>query len=190
MTTSSNAPQPTADALYNASRKRRHGTRFRRNADNDITYLNITPMLDMMTILLVFLIKSFSASASNVDVANLTLPHSTTKLKVEEAITLIVNKDTLVLDHKPITKMNNGEPLIEDLPEGPNGYLIKPLYDALVARADYFKQIEQYGGTPFKGQVAVIADKSMSYKTLFKILYTVGRAEFGLFRLFVQKAPD
>ena len=34
---------------------------------------------------------------------------------------------------------------------------------------------------------AVIADKNTSYQTLFKVLYTAGRAEFGVFRLFVQK---
>jgi hypothetical protein len=33
----------------------------------------------------------------------------------------------------------------------------------------------------------VIAAPLTSYRTLFRVLYTAGRAEFGLFKLFVQK---
>jgi biopolymer transport protein ExbD len=65
--------------------------------------------------------------------------------------------------------------------------LIKPLYDVLEAKAEHFKRIEENGGSQFVGRVAVIADKATSYKTIFRILYTAGRAEFGLFKLFVQK---
>ena len=74
-----------------------------------------------------------------------------------------------------------------DLPEGAHGYLVKPLYEALESKADYFKRIEEFGGEQFQGKVAIVADQNTSYQTLFKILYTAGRAEFGFFKLFVQK---
>jgi biopolymer transport protein ExbD len=173
--------------MYDATRKRRLNKRRKRDHHDDVTYLNITPMLDLMTILLVFLIKSFAASASNVNVANLVLPHSSTKLEIQEALQLMITPDEILLDQKVITKLDNGQILLEDLPEGPNGYLIKPLYDVLESRADYFKKIQEFGGTQFVGKIAVIADKKTSYKTLFKVLYTAGRAEFGYFKLFVQK---
>lgn len=179
--------EPTSQAQYSASRKRRVNKRRQRDHGEDVTYLNITPMLDLMTILLVFLIKSFASSASNVNVANLTLPHSTTKLEITEALQLMVTPTEILLDQKVVAKLDNGKILLEDLPEGPNGYLIKPLYDVLVGRADYFKKIQEFGGTQFVGKIAIIADKKTSYKTLFKILYTAGRAEFGYFKLFVQK---
>ncbi len=179
--------QPTQQAMYDASRKRRVGKRRNRDHGEDITYLNITPMLDMMTILLVFLIKSFASSSADVNVANLTLPHSTTKLEISEALQLMITPNEILLDQKVVTQLTNGTINAEDLPEGANGYLIKPLYDVLSSRADYFKKIEEFGGSQFVGKVAVIADKSISYKTLFKVLYTAGRAEFGYFKLFVQK---
>jgi len=188
MTTSSNSPQPTAQAMYIAHRKRRvHKHRGKKN-EGEITHLNITPMLDMMTIILVFLLKSFASSSADVNVSNLALPHSTTKLEIEEALQLMITEDEILLDQKVITKLaGDGALRTEDLPEGINGYLVKPLYDALEARRDYFKRIEEFGGTQFVGRVAVIADKKTSYQTLFKVLYTAGRAEFGMFRLFVQK---
>ncbi len=192
MTTTSflNNNGPTPQAMYDATRKRRLSKRRRRNGEGDIAHLNITPMLDMMTILLVFLLKSFSASAQDVNVSNLVLPHSVSKLKVDEALTVMITQNEVLVDQKFVTALSEkGAVKIEDLPEGPQGYLIKPLYEVLEAKASYFKRIEEYGGTQFVGRVAVVADKETSYKTLFKVLYTAGRAEFGLFKLFVQTIP-
>ena len=46
----------------------------------DIAYLNITPMMDMMTIILVFFLKSFSVSVENIQLSDdLMLPASNTR---------------------------------------------------------------------------------------------------------------
>ena len=176
----------STEAVYQATRKRRGEKRKRRVHKDDISELNITPMLDMMTILLVFLIKSYSTSTDNVSVANLVLPHSTTTLRTEEALQLMITKDSVLVDQRQVLKFENGTFAAADLPEGPGGYLVKPLYDALEARSAYFKRIEEFGGTQFVGRVALVADKGTPYGTLFRVLYTCGRAEFGQFKLFVQ----
>ena len=179
---------PTSQAMYDATRKRRRSGRRKRNHGDEVTYLNITPMLDMMTIILVFLIKSFASSSSNVNVANLNLPHSTTKLDIQEALQLMVTPKELLVDQKVVAKLDGkGNLLASDLPDGQNSYLVKPLYDALENRAAYYKRIEEFGGAQFNGRVAIIADRAIAYRTLFKVLYTAGRAEFGSFKLFVQK---
>jgi biopolymer transport protein ExbD len=174
--------------MYSATRKRRKSQREKRSViGSEIGELNITPMLDLMTILLVFLLISFASSSQNVNVANLTLPYSTTKVPIDEALTLIVSKDGILVDQRLVTKFTNGWFETADLPDGPQGYLVKPLYDALEARADHFKRIEEFGGTQFVGRIAVISDKSTPYSVIFRVLYTCGRAEFGRFKLFVQK---
>jgi len=175
---------PTSHALYDAVRKRRATKRRTKKDENEVTYLNITQMLDMMTNIMVFLLKSFASSATNVTAANLVLPHSTTKLNVEEAIQLMITPEAILVDQKVITKLEDGK-----IPEAAlsEGYLVDELYDALANRADYFKKIQEFGGSQFSGKIAVIADKGTTYQTIFKILYTAGRAEFGLFKLFVQK---
>ena len=190
MTTSSQSPQPTAQAMFDAHKARRKHKQRGKKSDDEITHLNITPMLDMMTIILVFLLKSFASSSADVNVSNLSLPHSSTKLEIEEALQLMITQDEILLDQKVVAALDKGGQLkVSDLPEGVNGYLVQPLYDALESRAEYFKRIEEYGGTQFVGRIAVIADKRTPYQTVFKVLYTAGRAEFGSFRLFVQK-PD
>mgnify|MGYP006284826581 CR=1 FL=1 len=189
MTQSSNfTGGPTSQAMYDATRQRRRTGRHNRHQHEEVTYLNITPMLDMMTIILVFLIKSFASSSSNVNVANLTLPHSTTQLQVEEALQLMVTPGELLVDQKVVAQLDGaGNIQPADLPDGQDSYLIQPLYDALENRAAYYKEIEEFGGSQFNGRVAIIADRSIAYRTLFKVLYTAGRAEFGSFKLFVQR---
>jgi biopolymer transport protein ExbD len=179
---------PQSYAMYAATRKRRKDTRHRKAPNTEITDLNITPMLDLMTILLVFLLMNFAQSTSNVNVANLTLPYSASKLPVEEALTMMVTRDGILVDQRLVTRFDDkGGLAVADLPDGPNGYLIRPLYDALQARADHFKRIEEFGGTQFIGRIAIIADKGIPYAIMFRVLYTAGRAEFGRFKLFVQK---
>ncbi|MBX2811284.1 MAG: biopolymer transporter ExbD [Myxococcales bacterium] len=179
---------PTSQAMYDATRKRRRTGRRKRDHSEDVTYLNITPMLDMMTIILVFLIQSFASSSSNVNVANLNLPHSTTHLNVQEALQLMVTSNAILVDQEVVAQLDvNSHIRTEDLPDGPNSYLVQPLYNALEKRAQYFKDVQEYGGAQFHGRVAIIADRSTAYRTLFKILYTAGRAEYGSFKLFVQK---
>ena len=110
------------------------------------------------------------------------------KLNVKPALQLMVTENAILVDQKLVARLGpGGNVKLDDLPEGAEGYLIQPLYDALEGRASYFKRIEEFGGTKFDGRIAVIADHKTPYRTLFKILYTVGRAEFGLFRLFVKK---
>ncbi|MGF1509515.1 MAG: ExbD/TolR family protein [Myxococcota bacterium] len=185
MTASTDLSQPTSKGLYEAVRSRRATKRRGRKDEEEITYLNITPMLDMMTILLVFLLKSFASSASNVNVANLTLPHSTTKLNVEEAIQILITEDQILVDSQPVLALGPRAKI-------PNGdlrgsTLVGPLYDALSAKAGYLKRIQEFGGAQFNGKVAIVADQQTTYETVEKVLYTAGQAEFGLFRLIVQK---
>ncbi|MBK8014035.1 MAG: biopolymer transporter ExbD [Deltaproteobacteria bacterium] len=189
-TQSQESSGPTSYAMYDATRKRRKTKRHRRTSEADIAYLNITPMLDMMTILLVFLLKSFSASSQDVSVENLLLPHSTTKLNIDEALMVMITRDKILVDKRLVTELTpEGLLRPEDLPEGPHGYLVEPLYEILENKAAYFKRIEDFGGTQFVGKIAIVADRQTSYQTIFKVLYTAGRAEFGFFKLFVQKPP-
>src|SRR5689334_15077713 len=61
--------QPTSAAMYDATRKRRRNKhRKTEHSAGEVKDLNITPMLDMMTILLVFLLKSFASSSQDVNV--------------------------------------------------------------------------------------------------------------------------
>src|SRR6201995_253351 len=71
--------------------------------------LNITPMMDMMTIILVFLLKSFSSSTSTITFdQNLQVPKSFTELNPKLAVTVTVTKKVLLVEGDGIAPINAG----------------------------------------------------------------------------------
>ncbi len=73
----------------------------RRNAvAHEVNFLNITAMMDMMTIILVFLLKSLSASSANLPQTNdLALPTSILQGEPSEsAIQIVVSRDRVLVN--------------------------------------------------------------------------------------------
>ena len=68
--------------------------------------LNITSMMDMMTIILVFLLKSFSATEVTVTPSsNLKLPMSVADKQPSVALNVVVAKDAIIVDNKRILNL-------------------------------------------------------------------------------------
>src|SRR5882757_6041171 len=71
--------------------------------------LNITPMMDMMTIILVFLLKSFSSSTSTITFdSNLQVPKSSTQLKTKLALAVTITKKVILVEGDAIAPVNQG----------------------------------------------------------------------------------
>src|SRR6478736_1454248 len=72
----------------------------RRGGEVEINFLNITAMMDMMTIILVFLLKSMSSSSASVpQSADLTLPNSVlTTEAAQDGLTVVISKSNLIVD--------------------------------------------------------------------------------------------
>src|ERR1700749_4595326 len=72
--------------------------------------LNITPMMDMMTIILVFLLKSFSSSASTLTFdQNLQVPKSSSQLKTKLAVNVTITKKVILVEGDAIAPINQGK---------------------------------------------------------------------------------
>src|SRR4029079_7515472 len=92
--------------------------------------LNITPMMDMMTIILVFLLKSFSSSTSAITFdSNLQVPKSLTELKPKLAVTVTLTKKVILVEGDAIAPINAGrvDPAVKR--DGENGYYIIALVE-------------------------------------------------------------
>src|SRR5438270_1109513 len=71
--------------------------------------LNITPMMDMMTIILVFLLKSFSSSTSTINFnQDLQVPKSMTQLKPKLAVSLTITKKVILVEGDAVAPINGG----------------------------------------------------------------------------------
>ena len=153
--------------------------------------LNIYPMMDMMTILLVFLIQSFaqSSAAKVVQSEELQLPQSVAKTEVVPALSITISASEISVEGKQSLTLRNGQVDPSQKQGGSNGFLVTPLLNVLQQHRDRLKLIAQsQPGQPFKGEVQIIADKRTPYRTLVEVLYTMGQSEFKAMRFVVLKA--
>jgi biopolymer transport protein ExbD len=157
----------------------------------DIKDLNITPMMDMMTIILVFLLKSFTSSAMLVNQdQNMLLPSSSTTLNAKQAIAVTVTKRVVLVDGEPVAPINNGkiDPALKR--DGDNGYYITPLVEMLGRVARKEKKVAEMTGGKFDGELTIVADRYTPYRLLTEILYSCGQAEYANYRLLILKSRE
>jgi biopolymer transport protein ExbD len=160
------------------ARKRRH----ERAAAGEIKELNITAMMDMMTIILVFLIKSYASSAVTMTASeDLKPPISTTRLTPKDTIAVTITPKHVMVGDKSKVDLQNGQLRATDL----SGRLIVPLDVALKTQVEKMKTIEERGGTPFSHELTVIGDKHIQYDLLMSVLYTAGQNELENYRFIV-----
>ena len=153
--------------------------------------LNITPMMDMMTIILVFLLKSF-ASATNLITfdANLQLPPSQTLFKAKQAVPITITKKVILVEGEAVAPVNNGktDPALKK--DGENGYYINPIVDLLTKHANKEKKVADMTGAKFEAELMVIADRTTPYRLLTEVLYSCGQAGYANYRLVVLKQKE
>jgi biopolymer transport protein ExbD len=189
-TTRSGAPlDPVAARLAGKKAIRSYA---RKLADpEDIKDLNITPMMDMMTIILVFLLKSFTSSATLVNLdQNLSLPPSQTRLAPKQAVPITITKRVLLVEGDAVAPINNGRIDPQLKRDGDNGYYITPLVEMLSKVARREKKVAEVTGQKFDGELTIIADKTTPYRLLTEVLYSCGQAEYANYRLLVLKSRE
>lgn len=193
------APSKAAAPAVELSDDDRNRMRFRkavarkkrrdREAEGEIKELNITAMMDLMTIILVFLIKSFSASSITVTASeDVRPPLSTARATPKDTVAITVTPRSIMVGDKRKVDLSQGVLQAGDM----QGRLIVPLDAALKKEVEKLKYIaERNPGAPFNREVSIIGDKRISYDLLSSVLYTAGQNELENFRFIViQKEPD
>lgn len=147
--------------------------------------LNITSLIDVLTILLIFLLKNFSSDPQLSTSKEIKLPYTTSEERVKTAINISISKKWILLDGNSITKtMEAIEEKQIDIPK---------LRAALARKANTEKQIaETYKkagieGKEFDGTVLLQADKSIPFKIIKKVMYTCGNTEYNKILLTLVK---
>ena len=154
--------------------------------EHQMAYLNITPMMDMMTILLVFLLKQFSVQAASMQMPpELQLPTSSIEAQRPLAVNITITANAILVEGDGVTTVRAGavDPSVKR--DGANGYYITPLVEVLNHHANRLKKIAAMGGTQFDGTAMVMVDKNTPYRLLTEVLYSAGQAEFKNYHLVV-----
>jgi biopolymer transport protein ExbD len=171
-------------------RDERRARRKARERAGEIKELNIVAMMDMMTILLVFLLKSYQASTLSVNMSEgMTIPASSTQLAPQENISVTVSMNEVAVNDRKVVAMKGGViPPSYKSGGKAEAFYVGSVFDALKKEVDKQKYIAQYNkNAPFSGRLNVIADRKITYRTLMEVLYTAGQAELGEYKFMVMK---
>lgn len=145
--------------------------------------MNITSLMDIMTIILVFLLKSYSTEDIQITPSDdLTLPASSSKKPPKLAVNAVVSKTGIMVDGVKVVDVM-GSSVGE---EYKRGTMISPLFDSLKEKADAAKAIaDRSPANPFTGRILLQVDKDIPFALVREVMYTAGQAQFGEFKFVV-----
>ena len=162
----------------------------------EIRHLNIMPMMDMMTILLVAFIYQAATTATALTAGSVTLPKSLSADELPEgAATLIITKTGIVVEGQSVVAVSNGDIDPADKEGGSLGIKIPKLtlFLSNLHAAQDAQHRAQPGYDPAKApppELLVIADRVTPYRLLLQVMFSAKQKEAGYkrFRLIVQKS--
>ncbi|CAN5397969.1 hypothetical protein BH10BDE1_BH10BDE1_19780 [soil metagenome] len=135
--------------------------------------IQITSMVDMFVILLVFLLKSYSTSPVQITASDqLTLPASTSTKDPVDVLKLVVSKSGIFVDEKKIVELKDGVLSVGDV-DANDTQFIRALYTELDEQAKKTRTIaSQNTELEFDGKVIMQAERTLPYDVLRKVMYT------------------
>jgi biopolymer transport protein ExbD len=195
MTTGQQVPKAKGASIVKYKMELRKAIRKNAGAP-EVNFLNITAMLDMMTIILVFLLKGMASSSASIPQSkDMTLPTSiVTSEPAQEGTTIVISKTQILVgeDPHPVVMLPSRDSLAQSgidakyKRNGTNDMYIVPLANALQAARTTDKQIRMAKGLdPSSSEAIVIADNTTPYRLLIEVLYTLGQSEYGKYHLMV-----
>jgi biopolymer transport protein ExbD len=153
---------------------------WRQRHDSSAYELQLTAMVDMMTIILIFLLNTYSTSSVQLTPADrLNLPASFSSNPPIEALKLVVAKHGIYLDDEKIIDLNEGALNPKDV-DTKDQQFIRALFTALDKQAQKTKDIAAKNeDMKFDGKIIIQVDRAVSYKVLKKALYTAAIAGYN-----------
>ncbi len=154
-------------------------SKSKRHMEKEEGQLNMNSMMDMMTIILLFLLKSFSTEGALVtQSADLTLPESVIGEKPKKELQVSVTKNDILINNKPLMSLSDIDP---------ESVVIAPLFKNLTEIAQGEKQLEIDVGKEFTHTVIIQGDEDMHFDILYKVMYTCSKSEYYKMRLLTVK---
>jgi biopolymer transport protein ExbD len=157
--------------------------------NNESLSLNLTPMLDIFSILVTFLLMSYSTDPTNHDVdQNLELPDSVTLVSMDEVPSIVVNRNEILINNKKVASLENGKVAATDIQQG----AVYPVFQELLeiakvnkAAADILRAGDEKKAKP--GEITIEMDRKHDFEIMRRIMLAGQQAEFVTFKLLVAK---
>jgi biopolymer transport protein ExbD len=150
---------------------------------NGTTTLNITSLMDVMTIILIFLLFSFSSQDQNIRLArDLNLPRSSAEKPFKWAINITLTEDQLLVEDLSVCRYKNGR--FVDTRDDPDKIVL--LYKQLtdLKSMEKYREVDRDASEPV---VIFQADKKHKFDTIYRVMKTAAMAGYPNFRFAVLK---
>jgi len=160
---------------------------------NMFVSLNLTPMVDMFTILVIFLIQLFKATGQVELKPDIVVPQSKTgpSLQEEGTICVVYPDGQMVVDTTTIPPDQMGNELQNEIPG---------LVDVLTKKKEFALKLDAALGKtadptkPFDKALLVQADVKADFKVVYRIIYSANLAGWAKFKFITTpvggKAPE
>jgi biopolymer transport protein ExbD len=144
--------------------------------------LMLTSMMDMFTIILIFLLFSFSANPEHMKLdKDLELPHSTAEQGYQKTIKIVLSQKELRLNDEVMAEVQNDQ--IVGL--APEDLKSSTLYQRLKAKRAEQTLAAKPGETREAPNILFLCDKSHSFRTINEVIKTAGMAGYPNFQFAV-----
>ncbi len=165
--------------------------------------LMLTSLLDMFTIILIFLIVSFEAEDYDFKLnPDLTLPESTAQSVFKPAVNMSITPDWIIIEDKQIYSLAKGKARLDDYKAGQIDPVVEILEEIFLDRnppggEEDDEEEEDLEPDPeadpdveeeVDGTVVLMqADKNLDYQTLYLVMRSARIAGFSKYRLAIMK---
>ena len=159
----------------------------------EIRHLNIMPMMDMMTILLVAFIQAAATNATLMAASDVSLPSTVAEQPITEQVsTLIITPSAILVEGVEIVSVTNGDVDASQKEGGAaNSRKIVKLTEYLGnLRVVHEEKLRRENKpVPPVPELMIIADRTTPYNLLLNVMFSAKEKEAGYkrFRLIVQK---
>jgi hypothetical protein len=157
--------------------KKKEKAAVRRAKPEDKGELGLTSLMDIVSIIVVYLLKSYASDPVIISpTAGQKIPLSTADSSMQDGIPIFVTQRGITFGDKKVVAMT-AEGDIED--SAVTNHLIGPLYDAMAEEVDKAKTLGENIGKPWEGRAILVGDQDLKFSVLVDVMYTAGRAEFS-----------
>jgi biopolymer transport protein TolR len=144
----------------------------------------LIPMIDMLTIMVVYLLVHAADYEILPNTKNIAIPMSFAEVAPRQTVTVLVTKDALFVNGAQVMT-------VAALTAAPEA-VVEPLRGVLAAESKRIasESVGTAAAAATRTEVTVMADKGLPYATLKKIMSTCSAAEFAKLSLAVVERED
>lgn len=175
--------------------RRQHKAKRRKMSNKKVqeaqTSLNINSMMDLMTIILVFLLLSSNEQSVKAQMSEeLYMPWSSATGEVADGMTITITADSVLVNDEGVVNVRNGE-----IPETSRVSAASPIIPDLQAAVERVMAVEERWAVSrqeaFERQVTIIADHETTYQVLTYVMMTASAAGVQEFKFAIlRSAPE